>query len=139
MTSFLWVQRDQSVAKIVCHSALRQNIPPPRDCQNASSNVASRRPTPAACHTSWVRGQAKNRYKQSSTASAHSGHSTGASRTMRCRTDLVIRRRHKKSQANTLIFRGRRHFHTKQHRCKRSRSFESSWSRRSWYAARAEK
>ena len=93
MTSFLWVQRDKSVPKIVWHLASRQNDPPLRDRQNASSKVTLRRPMPAACHTSWTRGQANNRCEQSSTALAHNGHSLGESRTMCCRSDLVIRRR----------------------------------------------
>ena len=36
------------MAKIVCHSASRRNVPPLRDHQNTSSEVTSRRPTPAA-------------------------------------------------------------------------------------------
>ena len=83
-------------------------------------------------------GQAKNRCEQSSIAPAHNRHSTGESGTMRCRRDLVIRRRRKRSQANSLIFKGRRCFHTQQLRCKRSGSSKSSWSRRSRYAARVE-
>ena len=51
-------------------------------------------------------GQSKNRCWQFSTAMAHSRHSAGASGTMRCSWDLVIRRCCSKSQANTLIFRG---------------------------------
>ena len=129
ITSFLWVQRDQSVAKIVCHSASRRNDPPLRDLQNASSEVTTRWLTPAACHTSWAIGQVKNRCEQSSTALAHSGHSTGESGTMRCCRDLVIKRHRSRSQANTLIFRGRRRFHTKRHLCKRSESSDSPWSR----------
>ena len=106
MTSFLWVQIDQSVAKIVCHSASRRKDPPLRDCHHASSEVTTSRLTPAAYHTSWAKGQAKNRCEQSSTARAHNGHSTGESGTTRCRKDLVINRRRSRSQANTLIFRG---------------------------------
>ena len=113
MTSFLWVQMDQSVAKIVYHSASRRKAPPLRDRQNASSEVATSRPTSAACHTSWAKGQAKNRCGQSSTALAHSGHSTGESGNMRCGKDLVINRRRSRSQAKTLIFKERRRFHTK--------------------------
>ena len=112
MTSFLWIQRDQSVAKIVCHSTSRRNVPPPSDRQKASSEVATRRPTPVSCHTVWANGQTKNKCWQSSTALAHSGHSTGAFGTKRCSRDLIISRRCSRSQANTLIFRGRRRFHT---------------------------
>ena len=128
MTSFLWVQMDQSVAKIVCHSASRRKAPPLRDRQNVSSEVATSRPTPSACHTFWAKGQAKNRCGQSSTALAHNGHSMGESGTMRCRKDLVISRRHSRSQAKTLIFKGRRRFHTKRHLCKRSGSSDTPWS-----------
>ena len=127
------------MAKIVCHSTLQRNVLPTRDRQNASSEVTTRQPTLAACHTAWARGQAKNRCKQSSTALAHNEHSTGESGTMRCCKDLVIRRRHSRSQANTLIFRGRRRFHTKWHLCRRSGSFESSWSQSSLYVARVVK
>ena len=49
--------------------------------------------------------QAKNRCGQSSTALAHSGHSTGESGTMRCHKDLVINRRRNRSQAKILIVR----------------------------------
>ena len=77
MTSFLWVQRDHNVAKIVCHSASRRNGPLPSDRQNASSNDTTRRPTLAACHTAWARGHTKNKCEQSSTTPTHSGHSTG--------------------------------------------------------------
>ena len=129
MTSFLWVQMDQSVAKIVCHSASRRNDPPLNDRQNASSKVATRQPTPAACHTSWAKGHAKNMCGQSSTALVHSGHSTGESGTMRCRKDLVISRRRSRSQVKALIFKGRRRFHTKRHLYKRSGSFDSPWPR----------
>ena len=139
MTSFLWVQRDQSVAKIISHSASRQNVPPPRDRQKASSEVPTRRLTPAAYHCAWARGQTKNMCEQSSTALAHKDHSTREFGTMRCRKDLVIRRRRRRSQVNTLIFRGRRYFHTKRHLCKKSGSSRSSWSRRSLYAAQAVK
>ena len=125
MTSFLWVQMDQSVAKIVCHSASRWNDPPLRDRQNVSSEVTTIRPTPAAYHTSWAKGQAKNRCEQSSTALALNGHSTGESGTMRCRKDLAINRCRSRSQAKTLIFKGRRRFHTKWHLCKRSGSSDS--------------
>ena len=125
MTSFLWVQMDQSVAKIVCHSASRRKDQPLRDRQNASSKVATSWPTPTSCHTSWAKGQAKNRCRQSSTALAHNGHSTGESRTMCCHKDLVINRRHSRSQAKILIFKGRRRFHTKRHLCKRSGSSDS--------------
>ena len=135
MTSLVWIQRDQSVTKIVCHSASRQNVPQLRDCQNVSSKIAERGPTPAACHTTWAKGQAKNRCEQSSTAPAHSGHSTGESGAMRYRRNLVIRRRLRRSQANTLIFTGRGRFHTNRHCCKRSRSFESFWSCNRRYAA----
>ena len=137
--SFLRIQRDQSVAKIVCHSTLRRNVLPPRDRQNASSEVATRRPTPVSCHTIWAKGQLKNKCWQSSTALAHSGHSTGASGTILCTRDLVISCRRSRSQANTLIFRGRRRFHTKQYLYKMSESSEFSWSRSSLYAARVVK
>ena len=120
MTSFLWIQMDSSVAKIVWHSTPRRNILPPRDCQNASFDVTTRRPSPVAYHTVWAKGQAKNKCWQSSTALAHNGHSAGAFKTMCCSMDLVIRRRRSRSQANTLIFRGRRCFHTKRHLCKMS-------------------
>ena len=53
--------------------------------------------------------------------------------------DLVIRRRHRRSQANTLIFRGRGCFHTIRHRSKRRGSSKSSLSQRSRYSARAMK
>ena len=119
MTSFLWVHRDQSVAKIICHSVSRRNVLPLRDCQNASSEVTTRRPIPASCHTAWATGQVKKRCEQSSTSLMHNEHSTWESGTMRCRRDLVIRRRCNKSQVNTLIFRGRRRFHTKRHLCRR--------------------
>ena len=135
MTSFLWVQRDQSVAKIVSHSASRRNVLPLRDRQKPSSKVAIRRPTPAACHAAWAKGQAKNQCEQSSTTLAHTEHSTDESEAMRCRRDLVIRRRRRRSQVNTLIFTRSWRFHTKRHRCKRSGSFKSSWPRRSLYAA----
>ena len=36
MTSFIWIQMDHNVAKIVCHSTSRQSVSPPRDRQNAS-------------------------------------------------------------------------------------------------------
>ena len=108
MTSFLWIQIDQSVVKIVCHSTPRRNVPPPRDCQNASSKFTTRRLTPVACHTVWAKGQAKNKCWQSSTALEHNGHIVGASGTMSCSMDLVIWRRRSRSQANTLIFKGRR-------------------------------
>ena len=127
------------MAKIVCRSTSRRNVPPPRDRQNASSKVATRQPTPVSCHTVWAKGQTKNKGWQSSTALAHNGHSTGASDTIRCSRDLVISHRRSKSQANTLIFRGRRRFHTKRHLCKMSRSSEFSWSRSSLYAARVVK
>ena len=130
MTSFLWIQRGQSVAKIVCHSALRQNVPLLRDRRNASSEDGASRLTLAA----WAKGPAKNKCEQSSTAPTHSEHSTGESRAMRCRRDLVIRRHLRRSQANTLILRGRRRFHTSRLRCKRSGSSESSWSCNSLYA-----
>ena len=139
MISFLWVHRDQSVAKIVCQSVSQRNVPPLRDCQNASSEVTTRRSTPASCHTAWARGQVKDRCEQSSTALAHNEHSTGESGTMRCRRDLIIRRCRSKSQANTLIFRGRRRFHTKRHLCRRIWSFNSPWSRSNMYAARTVK
>ena len=126
MTSFLWIQRDQSVAKIVCHSTSRQNVPPPRDSRNASSEVVTRRPTKVACHTVWAKGQTKNKCWQSSTALMHNGHSTRASGTIHCSRDLVISRRRSRSQANSLIFRGRRRFHTKQHLCRMSGSSEFS-------------
>ena len=93
MTSFLWIQRDQSVAKIVCHLTSRRDVPPPSDCQKASSEVATRRPAPISCHTVWAKGQTKNKCWQSSTALAHSGHSIGVSGTKRCSRDLVISRR----------------------------------------------
>ena len=94
---------------------------------------------PAAYHAAWATGQAKNMCEQSSTALAHNDHSTRESVTMRCRKDLVIRRRRRRSQENTLIFRGRRRFYTKQHLCKKSGSSRSLWSRRSLYAAQAVK
>ena len=139
MTSFLWIQMDHNVAKIVCHSSPRRNVPPPRDRQNASPEFTTRWPTPVASHTVWAKGQTKNKCGQSSTAPAHSGHSAGASGTMRCNLDLVIRRRRNKSQANTLIFRGRRRFHTTRHLCKMSGSSGFSWSRSRLYAARVVK
>ena len=129
MTSFLWVQMDQSVAKIDCHSASRRKAPPLRDRQNASSEVVTSRPTSAAHHTSWANEQAKNRCWQSSTALAHSGHSTGESGNMRCRKDLVINRHRSRSQAKILIFKGRRRFHTNLHLCKRIGSSGAPWSR----------
>ena len=122
------------MAKIICPSASRQNVPPTRDRQNASSEVTTRRPTPTNCHTAWARGQAKNKCGQSSTALAHSGHFTGESGTMRFHKDLVIRHCRSRSQANNLTFRWRRRFHTKRHLCRRSRSSESSWSRSNIYA-----
>ena len=121
--------------KIVCHSTLRRNVSLPRDCQNVSFEVNMRRLTPVACHTVWAKGQAKNKCWQSSTALAHNGHSIGASETMRCSIDLVIWRRRSRSQANNLIFRGRRRFHTKRHLCKKSGSSGLSWSRSRLYAA----
>ena len=57
MASFLWVQRDQSVAKIVCHSTSRRNVLPPRDCQKASSEITTRQPMPVAWHTNWAKGR----------------------------------------------------------------------------------
>ena len=123
------------MAKIVCHSTSRRNVLPPRDRQNASSEVATRRPTPISCHTIWAKGQMKNKCWQSSIALTHSGHSNGASGTIRYSRDLVISRRRSRSQANTLIFRGRRRFHTKRHLCRMSGSSEFSWSRSSLYAA----
>ena len=66
-------------------------------------------------------------------------HSAGAFGTIRCSRDLVIRRRRSRSQANILIFRGRRRFHTKRHLCKMSRSSEFFWSRSSLYATRVVK
>ena len=131
MTSFLWVQREHNVTKIVCHSASRRNCPSSRDRQNASSDDTTRRLTLAAYHTAWARGQTKNKCEQSSTAPAHSGHSTGEFGAIRCRSALVIRRRHARSQSKTLIFKGRQRFHTKQQRCKMSGSPGTSWSRRS--------
>ena len=71
------------MAKIVCHSTSQRNVPPPRDRQNASSEVAMRRSTPVACHTVWAKGQVKNKCWQSSTALTHNGHSTGASGILR--------------------------------------------------------
>ena len=139
MTSFLWIQMDHNVAKIVCHSSPRRHVPLPRDRQNASSEFTTRWPTPVASHTVWAKGQTKNKCGQSSTALAHSGHSAGASGTMRCNLDLVIRRRGNKSQANTFIFRGRRRFHTTRHLCKMSGSSGFSWSRSRLYAARVVK
>ena len=127
------------MAKIVYHSALQWNVLPTRDHQNASSKIATRQPTPSACHTNLAKGQAKIWYEQSSTAPAHKGHSMRESGTMRCHKDLVIRHHLRKSQANTLIFRRRQHFHTNQHRYKKSRSFEFSWSKKSRYAARVVK
>ena len=134
MTSFIWVQRDLSVGKIVCHLASRRTVLPPRDRQNASSKFAMRRLTPVASHIAWAKGQAKNRCEQSSTAPAHSRHSTWESRTMHSCRDLVIRRHRRRSHANTLIFRERQCVHTNWHCCKRS---GSSWSRGSRYAVRA--
>ena len=136
MTSFSWIQMDHNVAKIVCHSCPRRNVPPPRDRQNASSEFTTRWPTPVTCHTVWAKGQTKNRCWQSSTALAHNGHSAGASGTMRCNLDLVIRRQHSKSQANTFIFRGRRRLYTTRHLCRMSGSSGFSWSRSRLYAAR---
>ena len=81
----------------------------------------------------------KNRCEQSSTALAHSGHSTGEFRTMRCCMDIVIRHRHRKSRANILIFRGRRCFHTKRHLYRRTGSSDSPWFWSSLYAARTVK
>ena len=92
-----------------------------------------------SCHTSWAKGQAKNRCEQSFTALAHNGHSMGESGTIRCCRDLVIRRRRSRSQANSLIFRRRRRFHTKRHFCKRIGSPDSPWSRSSLYAAQTMK
>ena len=129
MTSFLWVQMDQSVAKIDCHSDSRRKAPPPRDRQNASSEVITSRPTSAARHTSWAKEQAKNRCWQSSTALTHSGHSTGESGSMRCLKDLVINRCRSRSQAKILIFKGRRRFHTTRHLCRKSGSSDAPWSR----------
>ena len=127
------------MAKIVCHSTSRRKVPPPRDRQNASSEVVTRRPMLVSCHTVWAKGQMKSKCWQSSTALAHSGHSTGAFGTIRCSRDLVISRRRSRSQANTMIFRGRRRFHTKRHLCRMSGSSEFSWSRSSLYAARVVK
>ena len=127
------------MAKIVSHSTAQRNVPPPRDRQNASSEVATRRPTPVACHIVWAKGQTKNKCCQSSTALAHNGHSTRASSTIRYSRDLVICRRRSKSQENALIFKGRRRFHTKRHLCRMSRSSEYSWSRSSLYTARVVK
>ena len=130
---------DQSVSKIVCHSTPRRNVPPRRDRQNASSEVTTRWPTPIASHTVWAKRQAKNKCWQSSTDLAHNGHSARTSETMRYGMDLVIRRHLTRSQANTLIFKGRRRFHTKRNLCKMSRSSEFAWSRNSLYAARVVK
>ena len=58
----------------LCHSVSQRNVLSLRDCQNASSEVTTRRPTPASCHTAWARGQVKNRCEQFSTALAHSRH-----------------------------------------------------------------
>ena len=127
------------MAKIVCHLTSQWNVPSPRDCQNASSEVVTRRSTPVACHNVWAKGQMKNKCWQSSTALAHNRHSTGASDTIRCSRDHVISRRRSRSQANTLIFRGRLRFHTKRHLCRMSGSSEFSWSRSSLYAARVMK
>ena len=127
------------MAKIVCHSTSRRNVLLPRDRQNASSEVTMRRPTPVSCHTVWAKGQTKNKCWQSSIALAHSGHSIRASDTIHCSGDLVISRRHSRSQANTLIFKGRRRFHTKRHLCKMSGSSEFLWSRSTLYAARVVK
>ena len=127
------------MTKIFCHLAPRRNVPPPRDRHKASSEVATRRLMHAAFHIASAKGQMKNKCEQSSTVPMHSGHSMGEFRTMRCRRDLVIRRRRRWSQANILIFRGRSRFHTKRHRCKRRGSSKSSWSQRSRYAARAMK
>ena len=135
MTSFLWTQRGQSVAKIVCHLTSQRNVPPPRDRKNASSEVATRRSTPVSYHTVWAKGQTKNKCWQSSTALTHNGHSTGAFGTIRCSWDLVISRRRSRSKANTLIFRGRHRYHTKRHLCRMCGSSEFSWSRSSLYAA----
>ena len=122
-------QMDQSVAKIDCHSASRRKAPLLRDRQNASSEVVTSRPTSAARHTSWAKEQAKNKCWQSSTALAHSGHSTGESGNMRCRKDLVINRRCSRSQAKILIFKGRRRFHTNRHLCKKIGSSDAPSSR----------
>ena len=81
------------MAKIVSHSASRENVPSQRDRQKVSFEIATRRPTPAACHAAWARGQAKNMYAQSSIPLAHDTHSTGESGAMRSSRDLVIRRR----------------------------------------------
>ena len=120
MTSFLWAQRDHSAAKIVCHSVSRRNGLSSSDRQNATSDDTLRRPTLAACHTAWARGHAKNKCEQSSTVPSHSGHSTGEFGTIRCRSALVIKRCRARSQAKTLIFKGRRRFHTSLQRCKMS-------------------
>ena len=138
MTSFLWIKRDQSVAKIVCHSTSRRKVSPPSNRQKASSEVATRRPAPVSCHTLWANGQTKNKCWQSFIALAHSGHSIGTSGTKCCSQDLVISRR-SKSQANTLIFRRRCRFHTRRHLGRMSGSSEFSWSRSSLYAARVVK
>ena len=98
-----------------------------------------RRPTPAACQTAWAKGQTKNRCWQSSSALAYSGHSSGASGTIRCNRDLVIKHRHNRSLANTLIFRGIRRFHTKRHLYRMNGSSESCWFWNSLYATRVVK
>ena len=126
------------MAKIVSHPASRRNVPPQRNRHIVSSEVGTRQPTPA-CHAACARGQAKYKCAQSSTPLAHSEHSTEESGAMHSRRDLVIKRCRIRSHANTLIFKGRRRLITKWHICKRSRSFGSSWPRRSLYAARAEK
>ena len=112
MTSFLWSHIAHNVAKAHLQSVSCLKEPSIRELQNASSDDATRRATPAARHASCTIGHVKNKCGQSSSSPAHSGQHMMAPGNMRRRMTLVIKRRRKSSLPKIRIFCGSRCFHT---------------------------
>ena len=104
MISFLWSHIAHNVAKARHQSFSRLKEPSIRELQNASSNEATRRATPAARYASCTIRHVKNKCGQSSSSPTHSGQHTTAPENMRWRMTLVISRRRKSSQPKIGIF-----------------------------------
>ena len=129
MTSFQWSHIAHNVAKAPLQSASCLKEPSIRELQNASSDDATRRATPAARHTSCTIRHVKNNWGQSSSSPAHSGQHITAPGNMR---------RRKSSHPNIRIFSRSRCFYTTLQRRTRNAASGASSPRRRRYISLVE-
>ena len=138
MTSFLWIYIAHNVAKARLQSTSRLKEPSIRELQNASSDVATRRATPATRHSSCIIRHVKNNWGQSLSSPAHSGQHITALENLRRRMTLVIRRRRKSSHPSIRIFSRSGCFYTTRQRQTRNAASGASNPRRRRYISLVE-